>query len=224
MKSCFQNPLKCVVLVALTLPVAAMAQFDGKTCTTIPTTTTNIPAPGSGSMTVGPLTKFNLPANVCATVGFTGTAISYDYTTTLATTYNNAKFPSSCAGIEYGLSGGPVYSAVTGKGNFAFNLANPTAAVTGTIKATSLSMTENLTLSAGGSNFVINTGLLSFNTDVTINADQSIDIKVCTPRGGVPSTVNGSNFTIPNSVWKCLAAPPAGSAQANVRITYVEGC
>jgi hypothetical protein len=216
--------LKCAFFGALVLPIAAMAQFDGKTCTAVPAATTTIPSPGSGSMTVGPLTKFGLPAQVCATVGFTGAAISYDYTTTLATTYSNAKFPSSCAGVEYGLSGGPVYSAVTGKGNFAFNLANPTAPMTGTIKATSFSMTENLTLSAGGANFVISTGLLSFNTDVTINADQSIDIKVCTPKGGIPTTVNGANVNVPSNIWQCLAVPPAASTQSNVRITYVEGC
>ena len=225
MRNYFQNLLKYVILAALIVPVVAMAQFEGKTCTPVPAATTNIPAPGSGTMSVGPLTKFGLPANVCSTLGgYSASGISFDYTTTLATTYNNAKFPSSCAGVEYGLSGGPIYTAVTGKGNFAFNAANPTAAVTGTIKGTSFSLTENLTLSAGGASFLINTGLLAFNTDVTINADQSIDIKICTPRGGVPVTVNGSNFSVPSSIWQCLAAPPGASSQSTVRVTYVEGC
>jgi hypothetical protein len=54
---------------------------------------------------------------------------------------------------------------------------------------------------------VINTGLLALNTTVTINADQSVDIKICTPKGGIPATVNGSSFTVPTSVWTCLAQP-----------------
>jgi len=202
-------------------PAAAMAQFEGKSCTTIPTATTDIPAPGSGTMTVEPLTKFGLPAQTCATVGMTATGMSFDYTATLATRYSNAKFPPSCAGVEYGLSGGPIYSAVTGNGTFAFDMANPSS-VTGTMTATSFSQTENLTLSASGASFVINTGLLMFKSNVTINADQSVDIRICTPRGGVPATVNGSNFTIPNGIWQCLSEP--ASAQKNVRVTYEEGC
>ena len=129
--------------------------------------------------------------------------------------------PSTCAGVEYVLNGGPTYTAVTGKGTFALNFANPSA-VTGTLDATSFSMTENLTLTASGASFVINTGLLAFKSNVTINADQSIDIRVCTPRGGIPSTVNGANFTLPNNIWQCLAEPT--TTQKNVRVTYVEGC
>lgn len=202
-----------------------MAQFAGLSCTPVPTATTAVPAPGSGSITVEPLTKFGLPAQTCATVGFTGSAVSFDYTATLATRYDNAKFPSSCAGIEYVLNGGPTYTAVTGKGNFALNFANPSAAVTGTLNATSFTLTENLTLTAAGSSFVINTGLLSFNSTVTINADQSVDIRVCTPKGGVPATVNGVNFTVPNNIFQCIAEPPgAQTPQNNVRVSYVEGC
>lgn len=222
MKNCFGNQLKYVVLGALILPTASMAQFEGKTCTPVPTATTAIPAPGSGTMTVEPLTRFGLPAQVCATPGsFSATGMSFDYTATLATRYTNAKFPASCAGIEYVLDGGPTYTAVTGNGTFAFNLANPTA-VTGTMNATAFSMTENLTLTAAGSSFVINTELLAFKSNVTVNADQSIDIRVCTPSGGVPATVNGANFTLPNNIWQCLAEPTR--TQKNVRVTYVEGC
>ena len=209
-------------VAALFLPGLAFAQFEGKTCVPTPSATANVPAPGSGSISIEPLSKFGLPAQICATVGFSGTSISYDYTATLATTFKNTKFPSACAGVEYGLNGGPTYSAVTGKGNFAFNLNNPTAAITGTLEATALSLTENLTLTAGGQSFVINTGLLSFKSFVTINADQSVDIKVCTPRGGVPATINGAGLNIPTNIWQCVAQPTA--AQPNVRVTYQEGC
>ena len=222
MKNGVHNQCKRAILSVLILPAAAMAQFEGKTCSVIPTTTTAVPAPGSGSFTVEPLTKFGLPALTCVTPGaITAGGISFDYTTTLATRYNSARFPS-CAGIEYGLNGGPTYTAVTGKGNFAFDLANPSATVTGTLNAIAFSQTDNLTLTAGGGSFVINTGLIAMNTTVTINADQSIDIKICTPKGGVPATVNGSNFTVPNSIWQCLAEP--ANTQKNVRVTYVEGC
>lgn len=222
MKICLKRRIKCIVLGAVILPTAALAQFEGKTCTPVPTATTAIPAPGSGSITVEPLTKFGLPAQVCATPGsFSATGISFDYTATLATRYTNAKFPSSCAGIEYGLNGGPTYTAVTGKGSFTLNPANPSA-ITGTMDATFFSMTENLALSAAGAQFVINTGLLGFKSTIKINADQSVDVQVCTPRGGIPATVNGANFTVPNNIWQCLAEPTP--AQKNVRVTYVEGC
>ncbi|OYU44052.1 MAG: hypothetical protein CFE44_15030 [Burkholderiales bacterium PBB4] len=214
--------LSLVTFAAMCLPGVALAQFEGKTCVPTPSATAAVPAPGSGSISIQPLSKFGLPAQVCATVGFSGTSISYDYTATLATTYQNASFPSACAGIAFGLNGGPTYSAISGKGNFAFNLANPTAAITGTLEATALSITENLTLSAGGQSFVINTGLLSYKSFVTINADKSVDIKVCTPKGGVPATVNGTNKSIPTNVWQCVAQPTA--AQPNVRVTYQEGC
>lgn len=214
----FKQGLVCLAV----LPVAAMAQFEGKTCLPIPASTMTIPAPGSGTVSVGDLTKFGLPAQLCSTTSFTGSNIVFDYTTTLATQYANARFPSSCAGIEYMLNGGPVYSAVTGNGNFAFNMSNPTAAITGTMQAVAFSLTENLTLTAAGNSFVINTGLLSFNTSVTINADQSIDIRICTPPGGIPANVNGASFNIPSSVWQCLAAPT--EIQPNVRVTYVDGC
>ena len=206
---------------AMCLPGMALAQFEGKTCVPTPSATATVPAPGSGTVSIQPLSKFGLPAQVCATVGFGGSGISFDYTATLATTYQNANFPSSCAGIAFGLNGGPTYSASSGKGNFALNLANPTA-ITGTLEATALSITENLTLTAGGQSFVINTGLLSYKSFVTINADQSVDIKVCTPRGGVPATVNGANLSIPTNIWQCVAQPTA--AQPNVRVTYQEGC
>lgn len=209
------------MLAALLLPVASYAQFAGKQCTDIPTSTQNVPSPGSGTFTVEGLTKYGLPAKACGTVSFTGSTINYDYTTTLATRYNNATFPSTCAGITYGLNGGPVYTAVTGQGTFAFSPSNPSS-ITGTLKATSYTQTENLTLSAGGSNYVVNTGLLQMTTYVTINSDQSVDVKMCTPAGGIPSTVNGTNFTIPTSVWKCLAAPTP--VQSNVRVTFEEGC
>lgn len=209
-------------LAALLLPGFAMAQFEGKTCVPTPSATAAIPAPGSGSISIEPLSKFNLPAQICATVGFSGTSLSYDYTATLATTFKDAKFPSACAGVEYGLNGGPTYSAVTGKGNFVLNFASPTAPITGTLEATALSLTENLTLTAGGQIFVINTGLLSFKSFITINADQSVDIKVCTPKGGVPATINGAGLNIPTSIWQCVAQPTA--AQPNVRVTYQEGC
>lgn len=221
MKNKLPLPLRPVILASMLIPVAAYAQFDGKTCVDIPTSTTAVPAPGSGTFTVEGLTKFGLPAKTCATVGFTGSGISYDYTATLATRYTNATFPSSCAGVTYSLNGGPIYTAVTGQGSFAINLANPTS-VTGTVVATSFSQTENLTLTAGGSSFVINTGLLALKTTVTINANQSVDVKVCTPRGGIPATVNGSNFTVPTNIWQCLAQPT--TTQANVHVTYEEGC
>lgn len=220
-----QNPtriqLSLSLAAALLLPSAAMAQFEGKTCVPTPSSTTAIPAPGSGTVSIAPLSKFGLPATVCATVSVSGTSISFDYTATLATSFQNAKFPS-CSGVEFGLNGGPTYSAVTGKGNFAFNFANPTAAITGTFEGTALSMTENLTLTAAGQSFVINTGLLSHKSFVTINADKSVDVKVCTPRGGVPATVNGASLNIPTSIWQCVAQPTA--AQPNVRVTYQEGC
>jgi hypothetical protein len=216
-------PLSRLFLAAMLLPAASYAQFEGKTCTDIPASTNAVPSPGTGTFTVEGLTKFGLPAKSCATIGaFSGSTIDFDFTTTLATRYNNATFPSTCAGITYGLNGGPTYTAVTGKGKFAFDLTKPTAGVTGTLTATAFSQTDNLTLSAGGSNFVINTGLLALNTTVTINADQSVDIKICTPKGGIPATVNGSSFTVPTSVWTCLAQPTP--IQNNVRVTYVEGC
>ena len=221
MTSTLRYRLACIVVGASFLPTAAMAQFDGKTCTPVPTATTAVPAPGSGSITVEPLTKFGLPALTCATAAFTGNGLSFDYTATLATRYNDAKFPSTCAGVEYVLNGGPTYTAVTGQGTFALNFANPTA-ITGTLNATAFSMTENLTLTVAGSSFVINTPLLSFKSNVTINADQSVDVRICTPAGGIPATVNGSSFALPTSIWQCLAEPTP--AQANVRVTYVEGC
>ena len=221
MQAPIRSKFSLVLAAVLFLPGLALAQFEGKTCVPTPSSTTAVPAPGSGTVSIAPLSKFGLPATVCATVGFSGTSISFDYTATLATTFQNAKFPS-CSGVSFGLNGGPTYSAVSGKGNFAFNLANPTAAVTGTMEATALSMTENLTLTAAGQSFVINTGLLSYKSFVTVNADQSVDIKVCTPRGGVPATVNGANMSIPTSIWQCVAQPTA--AQPNVRVTYQEGC
>ena len=219
MKNNLQCQLKCVVLGAMILPVAAMAQFEGKTCTPIPSTTTAIPAPGSGTVTVGPLTKYGLAAMACGTVGnFSQAGVSYEYTTTLATSFNNATFPSSCAGVPYTLHGGPTYSAMTGSGSLAFS----GSSFTGTVNAIAFTQTDNLTLTAAGSSFVINTGLIAYQTSVTLNADQSIDIRVCTPAGGVPATVNGSSFTIPNNIWQCLAAPT--EPQPNVRVTFVEGC
>lgn len=223
MKQHLRFPLNRLVLAAMLLPAASFAQFEGKTCTDIPATTTAVPSPGTGTFTVEGLTKYGLPAKSCATIGaFSGSTVDFDFTTTLATRYNNATFPSTCAGVTYGLNGGPTYTAVTGKGKFAFDLTKPTAGVTGTLTATAFTQTDNLTLSAGGSNFVVNTGLLSLNTTVTINADQSVDIKICTPKGGIPATVNGSSFTVPTSIWSCLAQPTP--IQDKVRVTYVEGC
>jgi hypothetical protein len=143
-------PLSRLFLAAMLLPAASYAQFEGKTCTDIPASTNAVPSPGTGTFTVEGLTKFGLPAKSCATIGaFSGSTIDFDFTTTLATRYNNATFPSTCAGITYGLNGGPTYTAVTGKGKFAFDLTKPTAGVTGTLSATAFSQTDNLTLTAG---------------------------------------------------------------------------
>ena len=202
---------------------AALALTSGaQVCIPTPNATVAVPAPGSGSISSEALSKFNYPAQICITTAFTGTAISFDYAAALATRFNNASFPSSCAGVSFGLNGGPIYSYTTGKGNFAFNLANPTAAVTGTLQATSYSITENLTLSAAGSSFVINTDLMAFKSFVTINADQSTDVKICTPRGGVPARINGNPLNIPTNIWQCLSQPT--STQTNARIVYEEGC
>lgn len=206
-----------------TLSGVAFAQFSsGQICTPTPSATLAVPAPGSGSISTEPLSRFNYPAQVCVTTAFTGSAISFDYAAALATRFNNASFPSNCAGVAFGLNGGPIYSYTAGSGSFAFSLTNPTAAITGTLQATSHSITENLTLSAGGSSFVINTDLMSFKSYVTINADQSTDVKICTPRGGVPARVNGNPFNIPTNIWQCLAQPTP--TQANVRVVYEEGC
>jgi hypothetical protein len=202
--------------VALALPLG------GQVCTATPNATVTVPAPGSGSITSEALSRFNYPAQVCVTMGFAGTSISFDYAAALAVRFNNTSFPSACAGVPFGLNGGPIYSYTSGKGNFGFNPTNPTAAVTGTLQATSYSITENLTLSAGGSSFVINTGLMSFKSLVTINADQSTDVKICTPRGGVPAQVNGNPLNIPTPIWQCLAQPT--QTQPNVRVVYEEGC
>lgn len=223
MKNNLHCQLKCVVLGAVILPVAAMAQFEGKKCTPIPSMTTAIPAPGSGTMTVGPLTKYGLEAVACRTRIYptgkkTKGTVSYDYTTTLATSFDHATFPSSCAGVPYTLHGGPTYSAMTGSGSLAYS----GLSTTGTVNATAFMQTDNLTLTAAGQSFVINTELIAYKTSVTFNADQSFDIRVCTPAGGVPAMVNGSSFTIPNNIWQCLAEPMG--AQPNVRIVYVEGC
>ena len=200
----------------------ALAQASGgQVCTPIPNATVPVPAPGSGTITSEALSRFAYPAQVCVTIGFTGTAISFDYAAALATRFNNASFPSSCAGVSFGLNGGPIYSYTAGKGNFVLNLANPTA-VTGTLQATSYSITENLTLSAGGGSFVINTDVMAFKSSVTINADQSTDVKICTPRGGVPARVNGNPLSIPTNIWQCLAQPT--QTQSNVRVVYEEGC
>ena len=225
MKKFLRFPAHQVVLPALLLlPMTSYAAsfFDGKTCTDIASTTTNVPAPGSGSFTVEGLDKYRLPAKSCSTVAFTGSAISFDYTATVATRYNNASFPSSCAGVEYTLNGGPSYAATMGTGTFAFNMSNPTAAVTGTMVATSYSQTDNLTVTVNGTGYLINTELLQFKTYVTINADQSIDMKICTPAGGVPATLNGSSYKFPPSIWQCLSQPVTN--QANVRVTFEEGC
>ena len=212
-----------VVLGVFTLSGAAMAlPSGGQVCTPTPSATVPVPAPGSGSISSEPLSRFNYKAQNCVTMGFTGSAISFDYAAALATRFNNASFPSNCAGVSFGLNGGPIYSYTAGKGSFAFNLANPTAAVTGTLQATSYSITENLTLSAGGASFDINTDLMAFKSFVTINADQSTDVKICTPRGGVPARVNGNPLNIPTSIWQCLAQPT--QTQSNVRVVYEEGC
>ncbi len=211
-----------LALGVLSFSSVAWAQFGGQICTPVPSATTPVPAPGSGSISIEPLSKFSYPAQVCISTAFTGTAIKFDYAASLGTRFNNASFPSNCAGVAFGLNGGPVYSYTAGTGNFALNLANPSAAVTGTMQAISYSLTENLTLSAGGASFTINTDLLQFKSFVTINADQSTDVKICTPRGGVSARVNGDPMSIPTSIWQCLAAPTP--SQPNVRIVYEEGC
>lgn len=208
-------------LAALALPGTALA-LGGQLCTPTPSATLPIPAPGSGSISIEPLSRFNYPAQVCVTTAFTGSALSFDYAAALATRFNNASFPSQCAGVAYGLNGGPIYSYTVGSGSFAINLANPTAAVTGTLQATSHSLTENLTISVGETSFVVNTDALSYKSYVTINADQSTDVKICTPRGGVPARINGNPMNIPTSIWQCLSQPTP--SQATVRIVYEEGC
>jgi len=219
MKGFLTPPLRHVVLCLAALPVTAMAQAVDQ-CAPI-TGTMQVQAPGSGTVTVSDLTKYGLPAQVCTKMNITPTDVDFQYTVTEATTYQNATFPSSCAGIPYTLNGGPAYAAVQGSGKFSF--ASLTSGVTGTMDASALSITENLTLTAACNSFVINTGLLQFKTYITLNADESVDIRVCTPKGGVPATVNGSAFTIPNNIWQCLAAPPVES-QEKVRITYDENC
>ena len=170
-------------------------------------------------MTVGPLTKYGLEAKACGTVSnFSEAGVSYEYITTLATSFYNASFPSSCAGVPYTLHGGPTYSAMTGSGSLAFS----GSSFTGTMNVTAFTQTDNLTLTAAGSSFVINTGLIAYKASVTFKGDQSVDVRICTPAGGVPATVNGSSFTIPNNIWQCLAAP--AEPQPNVRVTFVEGC
>jgi hypothetical protein len=222
--SMMNNSLPFIALatvVACSLPGVSLA-LGSQICTPTPSATLAIPAPGSGSISIEPLSRFNYPAQVCVTTGFSGTAITFDYAASLATRFTNASFPSACVGVAYGLSGGPIYSFTQGSGSFALNLANPTAAVTGTLQATSYSVTENLTVSVAGNSYVINTDVLAFKSFVTINADQSTDVKICTPRGGVLARVNGNPLNLPTSVWACLQQPT--SSQSNVRVVYEEGC
>ena len=40
--------------------------------------------------------------------------------------------------------------------------------------------------------------------------------------GGVPATLNGSSYKFPPSIWQCLSQPVTN--QANVRVTFEEGC
>ena len=208
--------------ISVGAPTTAWAQYSGQACVPTPSITTPVPAPGTGSVSIEPLTKFNYPAQICTTVGFTGSSISFDYAASAASRFNATTYPSGCAGVTYGLNGGPVYSYIAGKGNFAFNLANPTAAVTGTLQATIVTLIENLTLSFGGASYTINTDALQYKAFVTINADQSSDTKICTPRGGIPVRVNGAPVTVSTPVWSCLSQP--GLTQPKARVTYEEGC
>ncbi len=207
-------------MAILSMPAMAIVG-GGQMCVPTPSATVDVPAPGSGSISIEPLSRFNAPAQICTQVGLTASGIDFDYSASLATRFNSARFPSVCAGVSYGLNGGPVYAYTAGKGAFALNLSNPTA-ITGSFQASSYSFVENLTLSVGDTSYRLDTDVQEFRATVTLNADQSVDVKICTPRGGVPVKVNGQSTQVPASIWQCLVAPAPAAGTA--RVTYQEGC
>ena len=199
--------------------VAAQAQFGGNTCTSVAGT---YPAqtPLSGSMTISALAKYgNYPAQACANIalGAGFTSLTFDFTYSAATTFNNVVIPASastCSGVEVQLNGGPVHSAATGRGTFPISLTG--GSPTGTFSATGFAQADNLQVSVGGQTFTVSTPLQQFAATVTLNADGSSDTDICLTGAGMQATVNGAPTTLPAPVWACIN-PPSDPKQ---RIRY----
>lgn len=204
-----------MAVLALTVTTGAMAQFGGlgPQCASL-VSTTQLPAPATGSFEIRNLDKYGVPAQACTTIGsFSMSGMSYSMTTAAATVFNNATLPS-CQGMVFTVNGGPIYSYSSGSGSV--QLAG--SGVTGTINNTALTQTDNLQVSLNGQTLVVNTGVLEFRSTTTLNADGSSDTVICTPSSGVAATLNGNPFNVPPEIWQCLAQP--SGAAGNNRVRY----
>lgn len=210
--------LAATLLAATAAATAQAIPGLGRTCT--PSAGTfNIPAPGSGSFTVGPLAAYgNLPSQTCVdfSVAPTFTTLTMSIQSTDATTYNNATY--SACGTTIRMNGGPVYSASVGQGSFALG----TSAPTGSFEATGYTRVDNLTVTVGGQAFNISAPLQQFRTRVTLNADGTQDVLVCTG-AGVNTSINGAAQALPANIWQCLQPGAGGAVPNTVRVRY-EAC
>jgi len=203
-----------VAMVALAAATGAWAQFGGlgPQCASL-VSTTQLPAPATGSFEIRNLDKYGVPAQACTTIGsFSMSGMSYSMTTAAATVFNNATLPS-CQGMVFTVNGGPIYSYSSGSGTVQMS----GTGVTGTINNTALTQTDNLQVSLNGQTLVVNTGVLEFRSTTTLNADGSSDTVICTPSAGVAATLNGNPFNVPPAVWQCLAQPNGTSTN---RVRY----
>lgn len=205
-----------LLLGASTPAVAQIPGLGAPICADIKGTT-DVGAPGSGTITISDLDKYGVPAKSCTTLNLSSSMTNFSFSSesASATTFNNVTYPS-CAGLPlpYTLSGGPVYSYSVANGN----LSVAGEAMTGTVSVSGLSQTDNLRISLGGSTYTMNTGVESYNATTTFNADGSSDTRICVPQGGMRATLDGSAVNVPAELWQCLAAP---SPDPKFRVHYV---
>ncbi len=198
----------------------ATAQVPGLGNTCTPSTgTVAMPAPGSGSFTYGALAAYgNIPSQTCVNVSVapTFTSVNMAITSTEAITYNNISFPA--CGTTVSMNGGPVYSAFTGTGSFALG-----ASLSGSFEATGYTRMDNVTLTVGGQSFNVSSPLQQFRTRVTVNANGTQDVVICTG-AGVATSVNGITQTLPASVWQCLQPGVSGGSNSSTTRVRYETC
>jgi hypothetical protein len=205
------------LLLGATTPASAQVPGLGAPMCVDIKGTSNVGAPGTGSITISNLDKYGVPATACTTLNLSAdmTSFSFSSENAAATTFNNVTYPS-CAGlpVPYTLSGGPVYSYSVANGN----LSVAGEAMTGTVTVSGLSQTDNLRISLGGSTYTINSEIESYNATTTFNADGSSDTRICVPPGGMRATLDGAAVHVPAELWQCLATP---ATDPKFRVHYV---
>lgn len=182
------------------------------TCTAIPSTTFNMTAPSTGSITMTPLTGYNnYPAQLCVNMTLTdpmailnGGSIPYTMQASLGVTYNNVTTPG-CSTGNFTINGGPVQSYIDASGSVTYNPS--TSSVSGTVNATYYIDVNNLNVTLNGSTYAVDTPLQQFTSTTTFSGNTSTT-RVCTRNagGGISATLNGQPYNIPASVWQCINA------------------